>query len=165
MSAEGEPDLLSQLEGVEHRRRLEAVAGLLSAIAVGQLFFAAFAFGHAQGPASLPLSEVLVGITGAFFLSVVAAALLRRRRLERSAERVLKVMEGRRRRRIALYERHFTIDDEVVLAAAVQTAERSDANLVLRYLDPRHGGPVLRELEGDEVALDAISASAQTAER
>lgn len=157
MSPSDATDLLSRLQEVEQRRRLESVAGLLSAIAVGQLLFAAFAFGHAQGPTALRLTEVLAGLTGALLISVIAASLLRRRRLERRAERVLILAEGRHKRRIAIYERHLTIDDEVVLFDAVRGVEPSEGRLVVRYQDPRAGGPVLRELEGVSSALDDVA--------
>lgn len=149
-------DLLSELNEVEHRRRLEAMAGLVSAVAVGQLFFAAFAFGHSRGPTSMGTGELLSGMVGALFLSVLIAALLRRRRLERRADVVLRAREGRHARRVAVFERHVTIDDEVVLRAAVDRVEREPGRIRLRYIDPRHSGPVLRELEGDRADLDRL---------
>ncbi len=154
-------DLLSELHDVERRRRLEAVASLLSAIAVGQLFFAAFAFGHAQGPLIMRPIEVLVGMSFALVVSVLFAGVWRRRRLERRAEQVLLLREGRRRRRVALFEHYLTIDQEVVLFSGIRSLKAEPGRLLLRYIDPEHSGPVLRELDGAEGDVQDILRAAE----
>lgn len=157
MSTDDGSRLATRLEGVERRRRLNVVAGLLSSVAVGQLFFAAFAFGHARGPLPLRAIEVLAGMSGALFLSLLVARLMRRSRLEKTADRVLDLREGRHRRRVVLYPDYFVLDREVVLFASVQTADVEERKLLLRYLDPRHSGPVLRELSGSREALSRFA--------
>lgn len=151
------PDLLSELQDVERRRRLEAVASLLSSVAVGQLFFAAFAFGHAQGPMGLRPLEVLVGMSFVLMVSVGVAGMVRRRRLEARASAVMVLQEGNKRRRVALFDAYLTIDQEVVLYRGVRSAKVEDGHLLLRYVDPQHSGPVLREFEGGDEAIAAIA--------
>jgi hypothetical protein len=154
-------DLLSELHAVEQGRRGRVISGLLSTVAVGQLFFAAFAFGHARGPMPLRALEVLVGMSFALMISVFLAGLFRRRRLERAADVVLTFQEGRRRRRIALFDGYLSVDDEVVLVSAVQSAEVDSGHLILRYLDPTHG-PVLRDLEGTAEDLERVVGATQS---
>lgn len=150
-------ELLERLHAVERRRRMDGLSGLLSAIALGQLFFAAFAFGHSRGPLPLRWLEVLAGMTGVLLVSTLVAWAWRRRRLEKRAQAVLRVQEGGRRRRVALYEGYLTIDTEVVLAGSVTRVDRTEPEaLVVRYVDPRHAGPVLRELDGPASVLDRI---------
>jgi hypothetical protein len=150
-------ELLEQLSSVERRRRLESVAGALSTVAVGQLLFAAFAFGSSRGPVPLLGAEVLIGILGTLVLSVLVAQVFRKRRLLRRATAVLRLREGPRLRRVALFEGYLTVDEEVVLPAAVQSATVEQDRLLLRYRDARHGGPVLRELEGPAAALGQVA--------
>ncbi len=154
-------DLLSELQAVEQSRRGHVISGLLSTVAVGQLFFAAFAFGHARGPMPLRALEVLAGMSFALMASIFLAGLFRRRRLERGANSLLRLQEGRRRRRVALFDGYFSIDDEVVLASAVQSAEVNSGRLLLRYVDPAHSGPVLRELEGRVEDLEQLLGATQ----
>lgn len=154
-------ELLERLTVVERRRRVESVAGALTTVAVGQLLFAAFAFGHSRGPMPLRSVEVLVGILGTFVLSLIVAQVFRRRRLLRRATTVLRLREGPRIRRVALFEGYLAIDDELVLPEAVQSVTEDGERLLLRYRDARHGGPVLRELEGAAQSLAQVAGAAR----
>lgn len=57
-----------------------------------------------------------------------------------------------------------TIDDEVVLRSAVRAVDLHDGRLVVRYVDPRASGPVLRELEGPSETLTRLRAALPVAE-
>lgn len=54
------------------------------------------------------------------------------------------------------FEGYLTIGDEIVLDDTLERAERQDRRLVIRYIDPRFSGPVIRELEGDARDLDRL---------
>lgn len=152
------PRMLARLLEVERRRQLDAVAGMLSAIAVGQLFVASFAFGSSLGPKKLSLIEVLTAMAVAVLLAAVVARVFRRRRWERRAELVGHLKEGARKRRVAIYADHLTIDKEVVLLESIDRVEPDNGAVVLRYIDPRHEGPVLRELNGTDTLKTRLMA-------
>lgn len=157
--SEGRDEHLRRLDEIRRARRVRVVGGVLFCIAIGQLFFAAFAFGHSRGPVPLRPIELLAGVGLALVFGGVLAATTARRRLEDTSDFVVRVTEGRHRRRVAVFDDFFTIDEEIVLGQTVQTAEVDDGRLILRYVDPRFDGPVLRELEGERTTLGQIASA------
>jgi hypothetical protein len=147
---------LTRLAEIQRARKVRTVGGALTSIAVGQLLFAAFAFGHSRGPVPLQPLELLIGMGLALVFGAVLAVVTTRRRLETTSKFVLRLTEGRHRRRVAVFSDFFTIDQEVVLGGTVETLDVEDDKLVLRYIDPRFDGPVLRELEGTPNVLGRL---------
>ena len=157
--AVNEPDgaaLLSRLLRVQRQRRAEAFLATLFNVVVGQVFFASFAFGYMRGPGPVAAHEWVIGASTVFLTGLLVSGLLARRRRERRASWCLKLVEREKPCRVVRFDGYLTIGDEIVLDDAVQKAEREDGRLVLRYLDPRFSGPVLRELEGDATDLDRL---------
>ena len=131
---------------------------MLRNVLIGQLLWGSFVIGYLRGPASMSLYEGLQGTALALALSLIVSRLLARRRRERSALWAVRLSERDKMCRVVRFEGYVTIGDEVVLDEAVQTADRDNGRLLLRYLDPRFSGPVLRELGGETEALDRLQA-------
>lgn len=155
-------DRLRRLAEIQRARRVRSIGGALTWIAVGQLFFAAFAFGHSRGPVPLRPIELLAGMGLALIFGSVLAVGTTRRRLENTSQLVLRLTEGRHRRRIAVFQDFFTIDQEVVLGGTVERIDRNDERMTIRYLDPRFDGPVLREFAGHPSPIEKLCAELQT---
>lgn len=100
--------------------------------------------------------ELLVGIALSFLIGVVVSLPLVRRRLESGAKLKLSVTEGRHRRRVLVFSDHLVLDQEVVMLDQVRSVERTGTKMVLKYHDPAHQGPMLRELEGDTRELEQL---------
>lgn len=149
-------DDLSRAEEIRRRRSLQAANSALTAVVIVQLLFASFAIGHALGPAPMRKVELLVGIALSFLVGVGAALPFVRRRLESGAKLRVDVTEGRHRRRVLLFSDHVVLDQEVVMLEQIRSVERKGGRLVLKYHDPAHGGPMLRELEGDPRKLEEL---------
>jgi hypothetical protein len=154
MSATADDSALARVTALERVALLRRLDGLLASVVVAELLFSSFAMGHWFGPRRLTSPELLLGAGLALGLGLLGAAITARRRRERGAMLTVNVLEGRRRRRLAVFAEHLTLDGEVVLKDSLEPPRRpAEGRLVLRYRDPRHAGPVLRELEGDEAVL------------
>jgi hypothetical protein len=154
MSVTADESALARVTALERVALLRRLDGLLASVVVAQLFFSSFALGHWLGPRPMTSPELLIGAGAALGLGLLGAVLTARRRRERGAMLTAHVVEGRRRRRLAVFDEHLTLDGEVVLKDSLEPPRRpAEGHLVLRYRDPRHAGPVLRELEGDEAVL------------
>ena len=148
--------LLSRLLKVQRRRRADAFLATTFNVIVGQLLLASFVLGYARGPGSMAVYEVVGGVLVVLVLSLVFNRLLARRRRERHASWVVRLVERNKPCRVARFDGYVTIGDEIVLDETVQKAEREDGRLILRYLDPRFSGPVLREFEGSGSDLERV---------
>ncbi len=144
-------EALARLVDVQRRRRTESLTVVLTSIAVGQLLFASFAFGHSRGPMRLSWTEMAAGMLGAILIAAFIAAVVAKGRKTKGATWTTKVTEGQRKRRVAVFEKYAVVDDEVVLFETVQKADIENDVLLVRYRDPRVGGPVLREFTGKEL--------------
>lgn len=147
----------ARLLEVRRRRGQKVLVLLFSAAAIAQVLFASFAFGHSRGPVPLKGSELVLGIGLAGLLGVAAAALLAPRRLRKGARLEARLGEGRHRRRVVMFDDYFLIGREIVLYETVRVARQEGERLILRYIDPRFEGPVLRELEGPEELVRAVA--------
>jgi hypothetical protein len=169
MSRSVEEDL-TRVEQIRRQRALKAANAALSAIVMVQLCFAAFAVGHALGPAPMRRLELVAGIALSFVIGIVLSLPFVRRRVESGAELKVAVTEGRHRRTVLVFDDHLVLDQEVVMFDQVCSADVDGKKLVLKYDDPIHGGRMLRELEGRREGISALASrigdrSAQRTER
>lgn len=156
MSDDDREQLRTRLAVIQRERKLKWLGGFLSSTAVAQLLFASFAFGHSRGPMPLTPLELVAGMGLALVFGVSLAFLTSRRRMEKRSSLVARLSEGRHTRRVAVFDDFFTIDQEVVLDGSIDRLDVQDDKLVLRYVDPRFDGPVLRELGGTPTVLEKL---------
>ncbi len=149
-------DDVSRPEEIRRQRSLQAANAALTAIVAAQLMYASFAIGHALGPTPMRRLELVAGIALSFLLGVALSFPFVKRRLENGAKLKARVTEGRRRRKVLVFDDHFLLDQEIVMLDRVQSVEQQEGRLVLRYEDPAHGGRMLRELEGSPSLLDSL---------
>lgn len=128
-------------------------------IGILQLLLAAFIIGYVVGPAQLPGREVFVGVTSALVLGVLISMLFGRRRLERDAVWTGALNEGSKRRRIAVFDDHVTVDSEILVPSTVERADLAGEALTVRYVDPVAEGPVLREFTGPRADLARLASA------
>src|SRR5687768_7166061 len=76
--------------------------------------FWSFAVGSALGPAPLQIAELIAGTLFSFALGMFASSMAVRRRIEAPALVVAKLREGRKKKRVAVFDEYLTIDDEVI---------------------------------------------------
>lgn len=133
--------------------------GLLLSIGTLQLLLAAFVIGYVVGPAQLPAREVFVGVTGALVLGVLISILFGRRRLEQGAVWTGALNEGPKRRRVAVFGDHVTVDSEILVPDTVERADLNGEALTVRYVDPVAEGPVLREFTGPRADLARLASA------
>ncbi len=160
MSAGAEDDL-TRVERIRRRRSVQAANAALTAIVSVQLAFAAFAIGHALGPAPMRRIELVAGIALSFLLGIALSVPFVRRRLEAGAHLKVDVTEGRHRRRVLVFDDHLVLDQEVVMFEQLTSVALEGSRLVVKYEDPIHGGPMLRELEGSIPRLVQLEAGIQ----
>lgn len=140
---------------IEQSRRVRGLRATLSAVSIGQLLFAAFAFGHAQGPVPPRPLEMLLGAGLALGLALAWAGLTQHRHREAGASYQAVLLEGRRRRRWAIHDDYLSIEEEVIPLEVVEWAKQEAGQLVLRYRDPEVG-PVLRTFDGPGPVVSAL---------
>jgi hypothetical protein len=147
-----------RLAEIRKERISTAVWTMFSMLLTTELLFSSFAIGAAFGPGPLKLFEVFLGVSGALVVAVVASIPVIRRRLERGAQLIATVQEGRRKIRALFFDDHFMLGPEIVLRPMVTTVELEKDALVIRYQDANYGGVVLRELGGDPETRARIAA-------
>jgi len=140
-------EALSRIGEIDRHQRLRGVGATVATVALGQLLFASFVYGHGQGPMSMRPAEILLGMLAMLVVSLVVAPWSVRRRRRRDAQFGGIAVEGRHQRWVLGFEDHFFMAGEVILYDMVERFARNDGTLTFRYYDPRHEGPVLRELD------------------
>ncbi|MEM1022424.1 MAG: hypothetical protein AAGD10_16835 [Myxococcota bacterium] len=150
-------DALVRVQQIERIQRLKAATGVTSTVLVGQVLFGAFVFGHGRGPVPIRGIEVLAGMAAALLLSLLFAPWWARRRTREGASWVGHLQEGRHARRLLVFDDCFIIEGEVILYEEVLRHEADGERLSLRYRDPKHEGPVLREFEGPPEATRRLA--------
>jgi hypothetical protein len=154
MSGVPREEALERLRGLRRRRRLEGAHRALSSVAVAQVLFVAFAVGHGQGPLRLTSAEFLSGLAIATAAGLARAWLTRRRAVESGARFAAQLREGRHPRRLLLFRDHLVLGREDILLDCLESVRSEGARLLLRYVDPRFDGPVLRELGGEPAEVE-----------
>ena len=149
---------LVRLGTLRQERRAESLTVLLTSSAVGQLLFASFAFGHSRGPLRMRWAELGGGMAAVLVGSLILSTWLARRRRRQMVEWRATVTEGDKKRAVEAFEGYVMVSDEIILPETVHKAEVEEERLVLRYRDPRVGGPVLRELSGAPQDLRRLAA-------
>lgn len=150
-------EALSRIGEIDREIRSRGVSATVGTIVFGQLLFASFVFGHGRGPMPMPTAEVLLGMLGALTLSLLVAPYAVRRRKKQSARFGGTATEGRHQRRVLAYDDHFLLAGEVILYDMVERFAVDGERLTFRYFDPRHEGPVLRELEGAPALTERLA--------
>lgn len=150
-------EALQRIGEIDRSRRVGGASATVATVAVGQLLFAAFVFGHGQGPMPMAIPEILVGMSAILVASLLVAPLSVRRRHRVAAKFGGVATEGRHQRRVLGYDDHFVVAGEVILYDMVERFGAEDGRLTFRYYDPRHQGPVLRELEGAPALADRLA--------
>jgi hypothetical protein len=107
-------------EEIRQARGKEALSAVAWSVGSSEALFWSFAIGAAFGPAPLHIPELIAGTLFSFALGMITSSWSVRRRLEVPALVVAKLQEGRKRKRIAVYEEYLTIDDEVVSRARLR---------------------------------------------
>lgn len=161
MSEADERSPLDRVRAIERGRAHAAWRALFASTSTGLLLATSFALGHRFGPTPLQLSEAAVIVSGFLLVAVLAARPLARRWRDQGALGRWLLQEGRARRRALIFEDYVLLDEEVVLKATVDRAERCEDRLLLRYQDPVAAGPLLRELTGPTRGLDAVADALQ----
>lgn len=116
-------------------RKQKTRAGITSTVIISLLFFVSFAIGAGLGPDPLKPPELVAG--GFFSLAVgfCVAVLFSRRRLEAEAELVANLREGKKRRRVVVYDAYLTVDGKVVARSALNSVKLEDTELALGWTD------------------------------
>lgn len=156
-------ELAETQNSILRKRAVDTTWAIIWAVGSAELLFAAFAIGAALGPMPLRPIEVLIGSTAFFATGVVASFWLAKRRQEEGSLFELEVRDGRHARRVVVFDRYLSIGSEIVVKEAITELELDERGLVLRYVDPRYEGPVLRELSGDPTALSKLKELAKPA--
>ncbi|MGF1508468.1 MAG: hypothetical protein ACFB9M_03085 [Myxococcota bacterium] len=149
-------DGLTRVQEVEHAQRSKAWAGATSFVLLGQVLFGAFVVGHNLGPFDMPLREVLIGMTVSLLFTLIWAPYFARRRRRQGADFSGVLREGRHKRNLLIFEDCFIVDGEVILFDHVHRFEAGGTTLSVRYRDPKHDGPVLREFEAPEPVVHRL---------
>ena len=157
------PDPLERIRRAERAQRLKTIYATFLAITVGQVLFGAFVFGHSQGPIRPQAAEVGAGMIATLLVSLAVAPWLAHRKRREGTVWAGSVHEGSHRRPLMIYDDVAILGGEVVLYDLVERCELGpdDATLHLRYLDPEHGGPVVRDLSGPPEALRRVARRAE----
>ncbi len=150
-------EAVDRIGDAERGLRLRAAAATVSTVTVGQVLFASFVLGHGRGPIPMQPLEVVWGMVGFLILSLLVAPLVVRRVRKEGAIFTGSAREGRHTRRVAGHEGYFVIDHEVVLYDTVERYGRIADGLMVRYYDPRHEGPVVREMEMDRGLAERLA--------
>jgi hypothetical protein len=150
-------EALTRLGDIDRARRARGASATIATVAFGQLLFASFVYGHGRGPVQMQPSEVLLGMLAALLVSLVVAPFLVRRRRRKEAEFAGRANEGRHARRILAYGDYFVVSGEVILYDMVERFRAHGDQLELRYWDPRHEGPVLREIEAPTPLVERLA--------
>lgn len=148
--------LADRQAALAERRAKGATLAFFIAIGSAELMFLSFAVGSALGPFPLRPLEIVLGSTASFALGAGAATLMARRHLLKGSRFSCVVVEGRKKHRVVLFDDYLTIGREIVLREAIESVVVEARGLVLRYKDPKHDGPVLRELSGAVGELEAL---------
>lgn len=152
---EGPSAAAAHRAAIQKRRDTRSLRASLTAVSVGQLLFACFAFGHAQGPLPPRPLELGFGAALALGLSLAFAGLTQRRHQDAGAAYQAVLHEGKKRRRLAIHDSYLSLDGEIVPLETIDYARLQGEQLLLRYLDPEVG-PVLRTLSGPPTVLSAL---------
>lgn len=150
-------EALTRLGDIDRARRTRGVSATIATVAFAQLLFASFVYGHGRGPVPMRASEVLLGMLAALIVALALAPLVVRRRRKKEAAFGGTAREGRHTRRVLAYDDYFVVSGEVILYDMVERFRAAGDRLELRYWDPRHEGPVLREIEAPEPLVDRLA--------
>lgn len=150
-------EALARLGDIDRARRVRSLSATIATVAFGQLLFASFVYGHGRGPVPMRASEVLLGMLGALIASLLVAPFMVRRRRKKDAQFGGKAQEGRHARRILAHDDHFVVSGEVILYDMVERFRADGDQLELRYWDPRHEGPVLREIVAAQPLVERLA--------
>jgi len=135
--------------------RSRSAAGAVAwSLASTQILFWSFAAGSYAGPGPLTLRELVPGAMSALLLGMVVASIMVRRRLESPALVVLRVQDGGRAMRMAVYGDHVVLGEEVIDRARIRTATSDGLELHLEITDPTEATVVIRRsLRGPRLEL------------
>lgn len=148
-------DLIRQNE-IRRSRAKAARIGVLSTVAQAQLMFWAWVLGWMLGPVGMRPVELAAGALFTFAVGAAVAYPFVRRRIEAGLRGAVRVREGNKRRRIALFDGYFTIGEEIVLMTSLKTVERAGSSLTLQYERATDGQTLTRALTGHERALSRL---------
>lgn len=107
-------------------RARSALAAIGWTVGSAQVMFWSFAIGAALGPGPLLIMELIAGALFAFALGMVMSSVVVRRRLEADAVVIARVREGKRGKRLAVFDEFLTIDEELILRSRVKKALLTD---------------------------------------
>lgn len=123
---------------IRRARARTSFRALLISIATAQLLFWSFALGATFGARPLIMPELLSGALFSLGLGTLMSWPSIRRRLDADALASARVREGRKKRRIAVYEDHVVVDQQIILRASIQRVE-ADADILRLVIAPQTG--------------------------
>ena len=111
-------------EDLLKRERARSALGAIGwTVGSAQVMFWSFAIGAAFGPGPLLIMELIAGALFAFALGMVMSSVVVRRRLEADAVVIARVREGKRTKRLSVFDEFLTIDEELILRDRVKRAQ------------------------------------------
>lgn len=162
-NADSVDDALNQIRRIEQVQRAKAAYAIAMTVVIGQLLGSAFIWGHARGPMPPSVVEVLGIMLTLLIGSLLVAPWAVARKKREGTSWVGRLREGSHSRKLLIFDDAFILDGEVIPYDLIESFELGDGDrsLHLRYLDVRHGGPVIRDLEGLPEALRRIARRAE----
>lgn len=152
--------ILDKEDAIRRDRARSALSAVGWSIGSSEVMFWAFAAGAAFGPAPLLPAELIAGALFAFALGMILSSAFVRRRLENTARVVARVREGKKKRRIVVYDEFLAIDDEVLALARVKSAVLTQDYRLELSITPLESNDtslsVTRVFDGDRPALAQV---------
>lgn len=155
---------LERIRAAQRAQRSKSVYATSYTVMLAQVLFAAFVFGHSQGPVRPQPAEVGAGMAATLLGSLLVAPWFARRKQREGAAWAGRVHEGSHRRSLLVFDDVFILGGEVVPYDQVERWELADeeGGIKLRYQDLEHGGPVIRDLVGPSSAFRRLVRRAET---